>query len=409
MKHRLSTIACLYILLSAHHAASGANPRPETGPDRISVEATVNDDELSFWDVPHRKEAFIELSPTKRGDGVTVGTLGVDGGDRDAIVKLAREIADDKHGSFDSLLIAYRNKLVFESYYLRGRVNLTHPQVSATKTYTSLAVGRAIQLGYLSMDDLEKPLVAFLKGLNPKRFVAGAEKITLHMAMTMRSGIRLSEEQAEALQKPSKKLRGRGLVQAYLEKSAPITSKSQVFNYQGSDPSLVMQVVDAVVPGTAEDFIRTELFEKLGITTYSWQRDVSGLPSGGDRASVTSRAMVKLGALVMNEGRWAGEQLISKAFIAKSLERVLHTGDDDIFGGGKDVSKQGYGYFWWSGDVKHGDQRFFVSSAQGGGGQFIILIGDLDLLVIATAHEGEVATLQMVAERILPAFLEKER
>jgi len=45
-------------------------------------------------------------------------------------------------------------------------------------------------------------------------------------------------------------------------------------------------------------------------------------------------------------------------------------------------------------------------SAQGGGGQFIILIEELDLMIVATGRERHPKTLQMTAERILPAFIE---
>ena len=387
-------------------ATSGGGARPNYEPDTISVEDAVNDEDLSFWDVPNREKAFVDFAPAEREDGIVVGKLGADGGDRGMIAELAKDIAEERYGDLDSLLIVYKDKLVFESYYLRGRINMTHPQVSATKAYTSLAVGRAIQLGYLSMADLHKPLVAFLEELDPRHFVEGAEKITLHQAMSMRSGIRIDEEQWEDLQKKPSHLKGQGLVQAYLRYSAPITPESQTFKYQGFDPSLVMQVVDAVVPGTAEDFIKREIFDKLGIETYSWQTDVSGLPSGGDRASITSRAMVKFGTLAINKGKWRGQQLIPEAFVAESISRILRTGDDDVFGGGKDVSNQGYGYFWWSGDLKHGSHRYFASSAQGGGGQFIILIDELDLVIVATAHQRDVSTLQMVAERILPAFIQ---
>jgi len=334
-----------------------------------------------------------------------VGELGIDGGNKAMILKLAQEIADTTHGKFDSFLISHKGKLIFESYYARGRINLPHPQASATKACTSFLLGRAIQLGYLSMADLDKPLVSFLKDLDPTKFVEGAEKITLLHALTMRSGIRISKEQKEQLNNNPSQLKGQGRVQALLEYSAPITEESQSFKY-GGGPELVMQVIEAVVPGAAKDFIKNELLDKLGITTYGWSiNDVTGLPKAGSRTSLTSRAMVKLGQLAINKGKWNGEQLIPEAFISKAISRILYTGDDDVFGGGKDVSNQGYGYFWWSADLKYGNKSYFCSSAQGGGGQYIILIEELDLMVVFTAHDGDISTLQIMAERILPAFI----
>lgn len=375
--------------------------------DHIATEWPVDDDDLKFWDVPDLEEAYIDAAPATRGDGIVVGELGVDGGNKDMIVQLAEEIAEGQHDNYDSLLIVHKGKLLFESYYRWGRVNLTHPQASATKTYTGLALGRAIQLGYLTMADLDKPVVSFLNDLDPSKFVEGAELITLHQALTMRTGFTLSDEQREALEKDPGQIEGQRFVQALLEQSAPITRDSQsAFKYGNYGPPLVMQIIDAVVPGTAEDFIKDEVFSKMGITTYRWLQGPDGLPAAGWKSSFTSRSMAKVGILAMNKGKWNGEQLVPEAYIRKATSRIVKNGDDDIFGGGKDVSNQGYGYYWWSGDLKSGDKSYFSASAQGGGGQFIILIKELDLMVVATSHERHPTTLQLTAERILPAFIQ---
>jgi len=394
-----SLIAVALLSGFSSFAAASAEENKDLAPEATAAEA-----ELSFRDIPYLEKGFIDTAPADRKDGISVGELGVDGGNKAMILQLAQEIADNKHNRFDSLLIAHKDKLIFESYYLRGRINLPHPQTSATKVYTGLALGRAIQLGYLTMADLDKPLVSFLKDLDPTKFVEGAETITLHKAMTMRSGLRIGEEQREEFEKKPVELKGQGLVQAYLEHSAPITAESQSFLYQGADPNLVMQVLDAVVPGTGKDFIKNELLSKMGITTYGWRTNVSGLPEAGWRVSMTSRAMVKWGALVINKGKWQGEQLVPEAFIAKATNQIVRPSDDEIFFVGDNVSNPGYGYYWWQADMKAGNKSYFSTAAQGGGGQYIILIDELDLVVVATAHGDEV-TMQMTAEKILPAFI----
>ncbi|WP_199769319.1 serine hydrolase domain-containing protein [Flavivirga eckloniae] len=382
------------LLLSNIGFAQQIDPAPK---------ATVDQIKGAFRDVPDLQKAFIDASPKARKDGIPVGKLGADGGDKAMILKLAQEIGDSLHGKFDSFLIAHKDKLIFESYYSRGRINLPHPQASATKAHTGLALGRAIQLGYLTMDDLHKPLISFLKELDPTKFVVGAEKITLHKALTMRSGIRLSKEQRETFKKNPDLVKGQKEVQAWLTHSEPITSATQTFQYSG-DPVLIMQVIDAVVPGSAKDFIKTELLDKMGITNYIWPTAFNGLPHAGSRARLTSRDMIKIGTLARNNGKWNGKQLIPEAYINKAISRILYTGDEEIHYGGKDVSKQGYGYYWWSANLKHGDKSYFAVSAQGGYGQFIVLIEELDLMVVFTGHDNDTNYLQIIAERILPAF-----
>ncbi|MBM1107014.1 serine hydrolase [Aurantibacter crassamenti] len=406
MKNKTGLLLLILLIQTSTSLAQQNNsPAPEATVAEINE--TISGSEAPFWKIAYLKEPFIDTAPKDRKDGIPLGKLGVDGGNKAMVLKLAQEIADSLHGNFDSFLIAHKGKLLFESYYLRGRVNLPHPQASATKAYTSLALGRAIQLGYLTMADLDKPLVSFFKGLDTKKFVAGVETITLHKALTMRGGLSISEKQKEAFKKNPSKLKGQGQIQALLEHSAPITPESQHFLYGNYNPALVMQVLNTVVPGKVEDFIKNEVLNKLGIVHSGWgTEDLSGLPYAGSRSSITSRDMVKLGILTANKGKWNGEQLIPEAFIAKAISRILTTGDDDVFGGGKDVSNQGYGYFWWNADLQHGNKSYYSTSAQGGGGQFIVLIEELDLMVVVTAHNQDNKTLQIIAERVLPAFIQ---
>ncbi|TQV78167.1 serine hydrolase [Exilibacterium tricleocarpae] len=344
------------------------------------------------------EKAFIDAAPADRKDGISVGELGAE---KDTVNKLALEIADNQHDPYDSLLIAQNNKLVFESYYSHGRVNLPHYQASATKAYTALAVGRAIQLGYLTMADLDKPVVTFFKELDRKQLVEGANRITLHHLMSMRSGVRIERGKLRALLKNPEQLRGQKLVQTYLTHSKPISSDSQTYLYQASDPSIVMLVLDAVVPGSAGDFIKNELLDKMAIKIYHWTNSVSGVPETASGAMMTSRDMVKWGSLVINKGKWNDQQLIPKEFIDKATSKVAQPVDDDF-----DFSNFAYGYFFWRTDMKVDDKKYVVKLAWGGGGQYVISIEDLNLVIAITARARGIddKTLELIEERVLPVF-----
>lgn len=347
--------------------------------------------------IPYLKKPFISVAPQDMKDGIAVGKLGVDGGNREMVLKFAAEIADGKHGNIDSMLLYYKGKLLFESYYRRGRANYPHYQMSITKSYTAMALGRAIQLGYLTMADLDKPVVHFLKEIDQRKLVRGATSIKLSEAMNMRSGIRIDAAKAKQLMKQRGRLKGQGQIQAYLQYSAPITEKTKEFKYQGSDPSITMQVLETVVPGAAKDFIRDEVMSKLGITNYAWQNDISGLPKAAAGSCFRSRDMLKWGMLVMNNGKWNGLQLIPGEFVKKATGRI-HT----------DKSGTSYGYFWWRADMKVGDKNYDCKSGRGAGGQFILMLSQLDLIVVITSHQkGMGDTLKIIPRDILPAFIGK--
>ncbi len=355
--------------------------------------------EVPFWGIPHLNNAYISPTPEDRKDGISVDTLSVDSNDQNAILNLSQDIFEGKHGSYDALLISHKNKLVFESYYKKGRINLPHGQASAVKAYTSLVLGRAIQMGYLSMEDLDKPLIGFLKDVDPEKIAKGAEKITLHKALTMHGGLNIDGDKWKEIEKDTVRLKGQGLVRTLLEQSGPITPESQTYLYGNFNPMLVMTVIDAVVPGTAERFIKRELLDKLGITEYKWSNHISGLPEAGWRASIMSRDMLKLGNLVLNKGKLNGEQLISAEYLAKATSGIVKPTQDWM---PKDYR---YGYFWYQTLVKVDDKSYDTTFAWGGGGQRVIVIDELDLTIVISGHDGEDKIMTQISEIIVPAFV----
>lgn len=343
--------------------------------------------------------AFYDASPENLKDGLAVGRLK----NKSAIMDLAREIADGKHAAYDSLLIAHNDKLVFESYFSYGRVNLPHYQASATKGYTSLAIGRAIQMGYLSMEDLHKPVLEFLSEVDKKTLVAGAKKVTLDHTLSMRSGLRIDDERQDKLLKNTEAVKGQKLAQVYLTHSSPVTDESQVYHYQPMDTRISMMVLDAVVPGSAKDFIKTELLNKLGITQYRWDESVNGLPEAAHSTSMKSRDMITWGRLLKDQGMWKGEQLISRDFLNQATGSIATPTDEDF-----DYSDYRYGYYFWGKKLKVGDAEYDAKMAWGGGTQMVISLAELDLVIAVTARARSAGSemLELLESRVLPAFVE---
>ena len=377
-----------------------ASAQPSNG---LAPEVTdLNAEDVSYqleWKLPYLEKPFFTTRPQDRKDGLPVGELGKDGGDVDKVLEFARSLSKEsrnpKVGKTDSLLVAYKGKLLFESYFRRGRINYPHYQMSITKSYTALAIGRAIQLGHLKMEDLQRPAVSFLKDLEPAKLVKGADKITLHEAMHMCSGIRLPAVKVALLRKRPELLKGQGQIQAYLEHSAPIPPAPRDFKYQGADTAITMQVLEAVVPGSAKDFIRDELLGALGITNYHWQADLSGLPKAAAGSSVRSRDMLKLGMLVMANGKWKGQQLIPAEFIKAATSPLRKT-----------HGNSSYGYYWWVEPFEVGGKTYHSIQGRGAGGQFLFIFPELELVAVITSHNrGMGNMLRTVPQKVIPGFV----
>lgn len=347
--------------------------------------------------LPDLKQPIIELNPRDLSDGIPVGSLEKTHCDVTAIKALTKELASGKHGKIDSLLISSGGKLVLESYYHRGRQDVPHYQMSITKSLTALALGRAIELGYIK--DLNKPVIDYLKDVDRTKLAPGAAEITIAECLNMHSGIRIPAAKGKGSRRRPADLKGQLQAEVILSTTNAVTPESKQHKYQGTDPSLVMQVIESVVPGTAKDFIQSEMLTKLGISDYLWQPDVSGLPKAPAGSSFRSRDMLKFGMVIANGGTWQQERLWSEAFIK--------TATSDIY---TNPARNTYGYFWWGGSMEVTGRHHHVISARGAGGQFIFIVPTMDLIVVVTSHNKGKDTrspFRFTEQQILPAFIQK--
>ena len=372
--------------LASTFALSAELHPPEATQDELAKASYA--EEKTLKDLP---TAFIDTSP-RAEDGLAAGTLGIDGGEVDPILNFVNEIAAGTHGEVDSLLISYRSKLLFESYFRRGRVNYPHYQMSITKSYTALAIGRAIQCGYITMDDLDRPVCEFLKQLESSQFAEGAATITLADVMTMRSGIRIPQNVQSQIRSDTANVQGQHQVQMFFERTAPIGSVPREFKYQGIDPAITMQVLEAVVPGSAQAFLEKELLEKLNISQFHWPEDISGLPKSAAGSSMRSRDMMKWGLLVHQHGQFNGEQLIPAAFIKRATSALCAPSDTNS-----------YGFFFWQHTALAGETQTTCITCRGAGGQFIFLFPKQAVVVVVTSHnKGMGPLLKTLPGRVLP-------
>jgi len=89
---------------------------------------------------------------------------------------------------------------------------------------------------------------------------------------------------------------------------------------------------------------------------------------------MTPREMAKMGYLYLYDGKWKENQVVSKAWIEKSITpRFANVG----FSGG-------YGYQWWIKTFRTSDKAYDCYYASGNGGQFVVVNKELDLVVVFT-------------------------
>ncbi len=355
-------------------------------PKELDPKKQTNSEQRNL---PDLAEAYVSTSPEDLHDGLQVGTLNRPG--TEAAVKAL--VADDKNGKYsnlDSILIWKDGKLLFEMYNRRGRVDGPHYTMSITKTMTSITLARAIQLGLLKMEDLDKPVIDFMPDIDRSKIQPGVDTITMRDALHMKSGLRFTEKHIE--RKLGSKYSKQAFFQKLFEMTAPITPESKTYKYTGTDPSMILMILDMKAPGTIQEFIAKEVTGKVG-ATYRWNDQDFGLPTGGAGSSFASRDLMKFGTAIIQGGKFNGEQLLSADYVAQIMVP-------------KD--KRGYYYYFHDRPEKCAGKTFRFISGVGAGGQYMGTLPELNIVIVATAHNKKAISLPLkaVMEHLIPLFID---
>ena len=108
---------------------------------------------------------------------------------------------------------------------------------------------------------------------------------------------------------------------------------------------------------------------------------------------ISTRDMAKIGQLMLNKGKWNGEQIVSENWITQITSTITPTSTiNERYGRNESSPFQfSYGYMWWLVDnfKQHPDFEG-AYTASGWGGQFITVIPKLKIVI---AHKYKVPTL----------------
>ena len=338
--------------------------------------------------LPNLKEAYFTTSPKDLGDGLQVGRLDLPGTEK-AVRALVGDDKAGKYSNLDSILLWKDGKLLFEMYNRRGRVDGPHYAMSITKTLTSITLARAIQVGLLNIEDLDKPVIGFMPGIDQSKIQPGVKTITLREALYMKSGLRFPDKNLTF--SLGQKYKRQQFFQQLFEKTSPITAASKQYKYTGTDPSLIMMIIDIKTGGKVQQFIAKEIAAKFG-AIYCWDNQGCGIPKCGAGSNFTSRSLLKIGTSVIQGGKYNGKQLLSSDYIKEVMN-----------------PKKGEGYFYYFHNRKKraaGKEVYFISGI-GAGGQYMATFPKLNIVAVATAHNKKQIGLPLnaILEHLIPLFL----
>jgi CubicO group peptidase (beta-lactamase class C family) len=301
--------------------------------------------------------------------------------------------APEIHG----VLVARHGKLVLEEYFHGQHRDQLHDTRSAAKSLTATVIGAAMQAGApLTLATPVYPVMnggTFPAGLEPRK-----KAMTLENLLTMSSGYFCDDTNPDAP----------GNEEVMLDQDAEPDHYRFALNvpmawdpgeksiYCSINPNLALGVLGRATGESPMDLFDRLVAAPMKMGRYGWILDPAGNPYGGGSVQVLPRDFMKLGQLMLNDGMWGGRRILGHDFVARASAPLYHL---------RGVT---YGYLWWGIEFPYKDRTVRAFYAGGAGGQGVVVIPALDLVVATYAgnysSKGAIHIQQeLIPDYILPA------
>jgi len=258
-----------------------------------------------------------------------------------------------------SSLISRNGNIVFEQYYAGASNSRAVNMKSASKSVISALTGIAIDKGYLT--GVDQQIGDFFPELNGAK-----SEITIQDLLTMQSGLEstsssnygrwvLSENWVEfALQQPLRAEPGTAMI------------------YSTGSTHLLSAIIAKASGMSTKEFAQRYLATPMNFRLAYWSQDPQGIFFGGNDMEITPRQMLAFGQLYLNNGLYQDTRILSSDWVSQSHQP--HAASPRQHG-------QFYGYGWWIREMA----GLKVPLAWGYGGQLIVVVKELDMVIVLTS------------------------
>lgn len=251
-----------------------------------------------------------------------------------------------------------------------------HPIYSATKSFTSTAVGLAMEESDLALED---SILNYLEEELPKNCKTKVkdilEKITLKRLLTMSvAGYPFRPEGEDWLT---------------YSLTYPLDNvEAQVFSYSNIPAYLVGVIVEKVVGMKFDKYLETRLLSPLDMKKVEFAYCPRGHYYGASGIQLTVDDLAKLGQLYLQQGFWNGKSVLSAHWVREATSKQIET------------KENGYGYYFW----RCSENGYMIS---GKWGQQCYVFPEKELVVAYLAYLPEEVENKFVSRSMYETILSK--
>ena len=287
-------------------------------------------------------------------------------------------------------IVAYKDNILEIEEYKEGfSKEDTMNVMSVTKSITSLLIGIAIDKGYIK--SVDEYVMDYYKDIyTPKRGEKTIYEVTIKHLLTMQAPYKGKSE-------PWKKVcTSEDWSLTILDSLGGRNGITNEFRYHTLGTQILLGIIRIASKMNILEFANEFLFKPLGIEPRKnadctsaedqlnylmnkgnhgkvWFMDPTDMPTAGWGLSLSAYEMAQIGLLVLNNGTYNRQRIISEKYLDEMTKSYVSL--DDKFG------NQDYGYMWW---LPHRTRD--VVAAIGDGGNVIYINKKHNIVVAVTGY-----------------------
>jgi hypothetical protein len=293
------------------------------------------------------------------------------------------EAVEEQIHDLHSFMLLRHGSVVAEGWWSPYGADHSHMLFSLSKSFTSSAIGLAVNEGCLTVDD---PVISFFPDDLP---ASVSDNLA---AMRVRHLLSMSTGHDKDTMKYLHEREDGNWIRAFLERPVVHTPGTH-FLYNTGATYVLSAIVQKLTGMKLIDYLRPRLFEPLGIDNPTWEESPQGINTGGYGLSIKTEDIARFGQMYLNKGMWQGKRILTEAWVEEASSRHISNGSSET-----SDWEQGYGYQFWRcrHDAYRGDGAF---------GQYCIVMTEQDaVLAITGGLEDMQVPLNLVWEHLLPAM-----
>lgn len=356
-----------------------------------------------FYPRGHPTAKYIYAPPLAFDDGWQTASLEDVGISREGIQKFIQMIIDTPIDSVSSpeihgVLVARHGKLVLEEYFHGEYREKMHDTRSAAKSLTSTLVGAAIKAG-IPIKESTPVYQAMNDGTLPPDLDPRKKALTLEHLLTMSSGLDCDDADPKSPGREDYMTDESGATDYYkftLDLKM-IRNPGEKAVYCSVQPNLVGGVLQRASKQTLPTLFQYLLAEPLNIKRYSMYLAPSGDAYMGGGVRLLPRDFMKLGQLHLNGGVWNGRRILTPEWTRRATSPMYELPSYK--------SKLKYGYFWWVIEYPYKGRTVRAFFAGGNGGQVVMGIPELDLVVAIYGGNYSDPVLYTAQQKYVPQYI----